>query len=224
MKYFLLLSLSFLSFFFGSQALADDNQLWLAFSTKGSIKEDSKVLAWFDGHTRFSDDVGRLGVTIVRPGIGYKVSENLSLWTGYAWVVSEATGRENITDNRFWQQATYNIGESELGKLSGRTRFENRFFRSGDDTGFRIRQAFKWTKPLKNSFYTSLWNETFIALNDVKFASTQGYDQNRTHIGFGWKSEESCTIEAGYLFNHIRKEADDDFENNNFSLSLSVPF
>lgn len=224
MKYFSILYLSIFSFFLSSQVLADDNQVWLAFSTKGPVKEDSKILAWFDGHTRFSDDAGRLGISIVRPGIGYKVSDNLSLWTGYAWVISEATGRENITDNRFWQQATYKIGEYSFGNLSGRTRFENRFFRSGDDTGFRLRQAFKWTKPLSESFYTSVWNETFIALNDVKFAETQGYDQNRTHVGFGWKFPDSFTLEAGYLFNHIRKEASDDLENNSFALSLSVPF
>ena len=205
-------------------AVADDFQLWTSLSSNGPISKDSSTLFWFDGHTRYSEDAGRLGVSIVRPGIGVKVSDNLSLWTGYAWVVSQARDRENITDNRFWQQATYKIAETEVGTFSGRTRFESRFVRSGGNTGFRLRQVFKWSLPLSENWYTSFWNETFFALNDTDFGAEQGYDQNRTHIGAGYKTDSSLKIEGGYLFNHIRRVSQSDIENNNFSISISWPF
>ena len=200
------------------------DRLWTAFGTNGKVAKDSSILFWFDGQTRYSEDVGRLGVSIVRPGLGYKLSENLSLWTGYAWVVSQTSGNENATDNRFWQQATYKICDCEAGSFSGRTRFESRFFRSGGNTGFRIRQLFKWTYPLSEAWYSSLWNETFFALNDTDFGAEAGYDQNRTHLGLGWRVLPKLKVEAGYLFNNINRSSGSNLDNHNFSLAFAVPF
>ena len=160
----------------------------------------------------------------MRPGVGYKVSDKLSLWTGYAWVVSQASGEENATDNRFWQQATYRISEGDFGALSGRTRFESRFFRSGGNVGFRLRQSFKWTHPLSERWYSSFWNETFFALNDTAFGAKAGYDQNRTHVGAGWRASEHLKIEAGYLFNNINRLSGSNLDNHNLSLAFSFPF
>lgn len=201
-------------------AQAQDTQLWTALSINGPIQEDSRVLAWFDGHLRYSEDIGRLGVSIVRPGIGYKLTDSISAWAGYAWIVGQASGQENTTDNRFWQQLTYKLGVSELGNLSGRTRFESRFFRSGGNTGFRLRQSFKLATPITDKIYSSLWNETFFALNSTDFGARSGYDQNRTHVGLGFKLTQSLSTEIGYLFNHIRLR-EDNADNHNISLALS---
>ena len=214
----------FFVIFCSNFCLAQDSQLWTSFSTNGRISKDSPLLLWFDGHTRFSEDVGRLGVSIVRPGLGYKVSDNLSLWAGYAWIVSQASGRANATDNRFWQQATYKIHSGSAGSFSGRTRFESRFLRSGGNTGFRLRQNFKWTYPLAENLYSSFWNETFFALNDTDFGAVTGFDQNRTHLGIGWKSGGNLKVEGGYLFNTINRQSRSNLDNHNFSLAFSVPF
>lgn len=164
-------------------AHAQDTQLWTGLSVNGPAEEDSRFLLWFDGHARYSDDISRLGVSIIRPGVGYKVNDRLSLWAGYAWVVSRADGRDNITDNRFWQQATYKIAGGEWGSLSGRTRLEQRFLNTGSDTGWRVRQMIRYTKPLTDQLSATAWNETFIALNDTNFGARSGYDQNRSFAG-----------------------------------------
>lgn len=201
-------------------AAADDTQLWTALFANGPVKEDSRYLLWFDAHARFSEDVSRLGVSIVRPGVGYRVNDRISLWGGYAWVVSRADGRASITEHRIWQQATYRIGAGDWGTLSGRTRLEQRFLETGDDTGFRARQFFRWIKPIGPDWSATAWNETFIALNDTDFGANAGYDQNRTFIGARWRASERFSLEGGYLFNHINAG---DRSNHNVSLSIVAP-
>jgi len=86
---------------------ADDTQLWSAVAMTGKTDHD-RLLLWFDGHARFSDDAGRLGTSIIRPALGWRVSDRLKLWGGYARVTSHPG--ENIDEDRIWQQATYPMG------------------------------------------------------------------------------------------------------------------
>ena len=200
---------------------AQDTQGWTALFANGQLDEDSPLLLWFDGHARFSDDISRLGVSIIRPGIGTKINDRISLWTGYAWVVSRADGRSSITEHRIWQQATYRIAQTSFGTLTGRTRLEQRFLETGDDTGWRARQFLRWSTPLSPRWTATAWNETFIALNDTDFGANASYNQNRFFAGLRWKVTPRASLEGGYLLNHINGTQDQ--TNHNISLSLIVP-
>ncbi|HOP19802.1 MAG TPA: DUF2490 domain-containing protein [Amphiplicatus sp.] len=203
-------------------ATADDTQLWTALFSDGPIGNagDGRFLAWFDAHARYSEDVSRLGVSIIRPGLGYKVNDDLSLWAGYAWVVSRADGRESLTEHRTWQQATYGVAKGPWGSLSGRTRIEQRFHEAGDETGYRVRQFLRWSKPIAERWTATAWNETFIALNDTDFGARAGYDQNRTFGGLRWRASDKVSLEGGYVFNHINAS---DAANHNVSISIIAP-
>lgn len=204
-------------------AYGQDTQLWTALISNGPAKKNSRLLLWFDGHARYSDDISRLGVSILRPAIGYKISDRISVWSGYAYVVSRADGRDNIVDHRIWQQATYVIGQGEWGKLSGRTRFEQRFLNTGDDTGYRVRQFVRYSKPLDLKWTFTAWNETFFALNDTDFGAEDGFDQNRTFVGANYVVSKRLKLEGGYLLNQIRRPGRDGLTNHNISLSFVVP-
>ncbi|MEL6369850.1 MAG: DUF2490 domain-containing protein [Pseudomonadota bacterium] len=204
-----------------NMAHADDTQFWTALFSNGPVTEDSRTLLWFDGHARYSEDVSRLGVSIIRPGIGYKLNDRVSLWAGYAWVESRADGRDNITEHRIWQQATYKIAGGQWGSLSGRTRLEQRFLNTGDETGYRLRQFFRYSKPLDARWTATAWNETFIALNDTDFGAEAGYDQNRTFVGLRWKANRLFSLEGGYLLNDLNRAVDQ--TNHNASLSIIAP-
>jgi len=179
-----------------------------------------RLLLWFDGHARFSDDAGRLGTSIIRPALGWRVSDRLKLWGGYARVTSHPG--ENIDEDRIWQQATYPMGTVFGGKLSGRTRLEQRFRDSDNDTGVRIRQFFRWARKIKDSnFSFVLWNETFVALNDAEWGQRKGFGQNRAFAGFAWHASPLLRAEAGYLNNVIDVPGNNPV-NNNFSITLFV--
>lgn len=210
---------------FGNKAAAQDTQLWTALFANGPVKDDSKVLLWFDGHARYSEDVTRLGVSILRPGIGYKLNQRISVWVGYANVISRADGRDNITDNRIWQQATYTLANGEWGSFSGRTRLEQRFLNTGNDTGFRLRQFFRYAKPIPDTKWTLTgWNEVFIHLNDTDFGANAGFDQSRTFLGLRYKPTNKIALEGGYLLNQIGIQNAGDQFNHNVSISISTSF
>ena len=141
---------------------ADDTQVWSAVAMTAPAATDSKLMLWCDGHARFSDDAGRLGVSIIRPGMGYRVSDKLTLWLGYARVTQHPG--EDIDEDRIWQQATYPLGELFGGSLSGRTRLEQRFRDSDNDTGIRLRQFFRWSHKLGDTpvSYTHLTLPTIL--------------------------------------------------------------
>ena len=98
---------------------ASEQQTWLALATNGSLQEESRWRYWFDGHARSRDDTDGLGVSIIRPGIGWQANDWLTLWGGYARVVARRDGPD-VEEHRIWQQATYPVAVVMGGKLTGR--------------------------------------------------------------------------------------------------------
>ncbi len=210
--------LAALTCLFPLQAWAGEQQTWLAVATNGPVQADSNWLYWFDGHARSQDDASGLGVSIIRPALGYKVSDKLSLWAGYARVVARRAGPDT-EEHRIWQQATYPVADLFGGKLSGRTRLEQRLIEGAGDTGHRIRQFWRWSRPIQGTDWSwVLGNETFIAFNNTDFGQDSGYLQNRASLGFAWQAG-GPRVEIGYLNNHIDRPGADN-TNHNITLAL----
>ena len=74
-------------------------------------------------------------------------------------------------------------------KLSSRTRLEQRFFRGGIDTGWRLRESIKLTRPLDSTDTWSLVLSDELFVNDASLTpnvrATAGLDRNRFFIGPG---------------------------------------
>jgi hypothetical protein len=207
-----------------SAAAHDDRQVWTAAFASGPVQEGSRVLAWFDGHARFREEGERLDVTIVRPGIGWRVSPRLDLWAGYAHVTLRRPGPDG-EEHRAWQQATYPIADIAGGRLTGRTRLEQRFREGGDDTGLRLRQFVRWSRPIAASDVSVVVsNETFIGINDTDWGQADGYDQNRAFVGLGWQVAPKLRLEAGYMNQHIDVSSGPDRRNDNLLVSAFATF
>lgn len=175
-------------------------------------------MLWFDGHARFRDDAGTLGVSIVRPALGWRFSPKLTVWGGYARVTGHRSG-PNIEEDRIWQQATYPIAKFLGGSLSGRTRLEQRTRKVGSGTGHRFRQFTRWARPLENSSASVIiWSELFMGLNDTDWGQRSGYDQHRLFLGMGWQLSDDLRIEGGYLNNHLDQGPGP--TNHNIAISL----
>lgn len=208
-----------------ARADTSDFQAWSALALSGTPSDESRFLLWFDGHARFRDDAGRLGVSIIRPGIGWRVSESLDLWLGYARVVARAGGAPDVEEDRVWQQATYPISAVWGGKLSGRSRLEQRFRDSQDDTGWRIRQFLRWEKPLASEgLSVVLWDELFVDLNNTNWGQDTGFGQNRLFAGLARRWSQGMRAEIGYLHNAINTAGPNNASNHNLSASLFISF
>lgn len=158
--------------------------------------------------------------------MGYKLSDQLSVWLGYAWVRTQAEGKDHTDEHRIWQQLSWNKGYS-WGKIATRTRLEQRFLNIGDDTGWRFRQFLKYTHPLfTERVYLSLWDEVFVNFNNTDWGANSGFGQNRMFAGFGVfiDPQKHYRFELGYLNQFASLQNRDDLMNHLISGSLFIRY
>ena len=215
-----------------NQAEADnDTGLWFMGLAQGSFGNQNKKLSnfrwWFDGHARFLDDTNGFNVSIVRPGLGYAITERVTAWLGYAWILTSPEEGKDFDEHRIWQQLTWSTRFKPV-TLSTRTRLEQRFVEDGDDVGWRFRQYFKLAYPFAFEPRLSLvgYDEVFLNFNSTDWGADSGLDQNRLFAGVGWSFDKNrrTTVEMGYLNQFIRNGSGDDTMNHILSINLLLNF
>lgn len=208
----------------------DDFGVWGAIQGQGSFThsslEASKWQWWMEGQARWFNDASHLGQSIIRPGVGYKLSDQVSIWLGYAWIRTSPLAKEQTDEHRIWQQLSWNK-TYHWGKIATRTRLEQRFLNTGNDTGWRFRQFLKYTHPLyTDRIYLSLWDEIFVNFNDTDWGADSGFGQNRLFAGFGVfiDSKKHYRFELGYLNQFVSRESQDDLMNHLISANLFIRY
>lgn len=205
----------------------DDLGQWTAIFAQGDVGHeecgDSDLRWWFDGQLRLFDDPGGFGQSLIRPGIGYKLSENAAVWAGYAWIRTSPPGTvPTFDEQRSWQQVTTSH-ELDLGKLDLRSRLEERFVETGSEMGWRFRQLAALRRPFADPRYTFVaWDEVFFHLNDTDWGARDGFDQNRAFLGLGWRPDQESTwrIETGYMNQFVHRPTQDELSNHILSINL----
>lgn len=192
----------------------DDFGQWTAFFTQGDLGADSgPIKYWFDGHLRLLEDTDGFNQSIVRPGVGWKLTDDLTAWAGYGWIHTAPISGAEFEEHRIWQQLTWSH-KHEDWTLALRPRLEQRFLETGDDVGLRFRQLVRLQHDLPSlphlSFVT--WDEVFFHLGDTDWGADTGFDQNRAFVGLGWKSHPDARLrtEIGYLNQMIQLPNGDD--------------
>jgi Protein of unknown function (DUF2490) len=204
----------------------NDSGQWFALFANGDLQHDAlgdDWKWWFDGQVRFFDDTDGFGQSLVRPGIGYNVTDNATLWAGYAWIRTSPEAAEDFDEHRAWQQLTWSE-QLHATKFDLRSRLEERFVETGADTGWRFRQLAAARRPLPGDsrFTFVLWDEVFFHLNDTDWGADAGFDQNRAFVGLGWKPDSDSTwrVEVGYLHQFIDRPTNDDLSNHLLSVNF----
>lgn len=205
------------------QSVADGGQ-WTALFSQGDFEAGPSPLKWwFDGHLRLLDDTDGFNQSIVRPGIGWSLREDLVVWGGYGWIHTSPVAGNNFDEHRIWQQVTWSRGD-ELRTIALRSRLEQRFLETGDDVGWRFRQLGRFHHQLPNTPRLSfvVWDEIFFNLGDTDWGAESGFDQNRVFVGFGWKHHPDSRLrtEIGYLNQTIDLPTSGDRVNHILSLNF----
>ncbi len=181
---------------------------------------------------------------LVRPGINYQFSPNLSASVGYAFVrtfpYGELPAAHRFDEHRVWQQVQFKHESFHL-KWTHRLRLEQRWieelqktpdnhYRTANWRGEqRIRYMLRSELPLTDNkrLYLPVWNESFFNFG----ANILGnhFDQNRAFFGLGWKVNEHFKVETGLLEQtlHKRGPGGKNWENNHTIsvwLSSNLPF
>ncbi|MBX3628878.1 MAG: DUF2490 domain-containing protein [Nitrosomonas sp.] len=208
-----------------AEKTVDDFEVWGNITATGNFgfidsqKPDLKKFRWWmEGQGRFGNDADQFSQGIIRPGVGYNVTDKLSLWGGYAFIPTAEpftlkTGRK-FDEHRIWQQAIWS-DNTPLGRLTIRTRFEQRFFThtapvpGSNPVAHRFRQLIKLAIPLAQidpdlSFI--IQDELFINMTTMHdgFIS-RGFDQNRGFVGLGYKINQLAVAELGYMNQYLNR-------------------
>ncbi len=204
--------------------ITNDEGTWLALFSQGDVGE-SQFKWWFDGHARFLDDAGGFNQSIVRPGFGYSLGDRGAVWAGYGWIRTSPLTGAGFDEHRVWQQYTWSKKHDAI-TLALRSRLEQRFLDTGDDTGWRFRQLVRLQHALPASRHLSLvgWDEVFIHLNDTDWGAEAGFNQNRVFVGLGWtpSPKSNWRTEVGYLNQTIHRPTADDRSHHVISINFYV--
>jgi hypothetical protein len=188
----------------------NDFQTWGTATAVGSLENVNPALKnfkyWAEFQGRFGDDTSRFSQAIIRPGVGYVISNTTSVWVGYAFVpTAEPFFKRTFNEQRFWQQLLWN-NQFSFGSVTSRSRLEERFApRLGDDTGLRFRQMLKVSIPLTDApaYSVVASDEYFLNLNNTDWIPRKGFDQNRAFIGMGYNFNKEIKSEIGYMNQYI---------------------
>lgn len=211
-------------------ALERDFQNWLNVTAIGKTHSKDKVVSriryWLETQERIGEDSSRFSQILLRPGLGFALTGNLSIWLGYAWIY---TGKPNASnpfeENRIWQQLIW-VKTNRYLTFTSRARTEQRFLENSPKTAYRFRELIKISVPLKQytrfSFVTS--DELFLHKNNFVGTNSRGFDQNRFFVGLGYKINPTITTEIGYMNQYIRRFGVPDFLANIASINFFMNF
>ena len=206
----------------------DDFRIWGNVTARGNfgfIEPGLKQWRWWaEIQPRTREEGEDMDQLLIRPGIGYALTDHSTVWIGYAHVINFPAAGDNIHEDRIWQQYMWS-GATPVGVFTSRTRFEQRWQSNGGETGGRFRHMFRLSWPLPFYQPVSLvgWDEVFIHLNDTNWGARQGFDQNRGFAGVGYRVLPPVLVEIGYMNQYINKATVDNM-NHVLSLNLFLDF
>jgi hypothetical protein len=214
MKHLLLLCLVCISFqSFAQNRISDHNTIgWYAINIDPAISK--KWSAHIEYQWRREDVIVGWQQSLLRLGLTHKISPQVSVQAGYAWIVTPPYGeiflagvRKPFPEHRIYEQlvATGNLGKV---KLTNRLRIEQRFngrFESEDDKDpeyvyvNRIRYMPRIDVPLDkmNKWYAGMFDEIFIGFG--KNVGQNVFDQNRISVFAGYNFNKAFRLEGGFL-------------------------
>ncbi len=180
-----------------AQAAEQDLEIWNAVVVERALTPKLSATLEFGG--RLLDDAGRLGVIVIRPTIGYKVSNDLTVSLGYAHFRTNNRGQADASENRIFQQVNLRIGTVGTATLLSRFRLEQRRFAGAEDLGWRITGRVRMRIPIRTSEAAILLShEQIYALNTTDWGARAGFDQMRNFAGFAVPLSDAVMLETGY--------------------------
>jgi len=208
-------------------ALPTENhgKLWANINKKGTVGEyNLKYIAQL--HGRFGFDSPIFNSAILRLGMGYPLSQALSVWLGYDLAPNKnVRTNEFSVEQRIWQQLTWKIPAQTAAPLTSRTRLEERMSSKNSGVALRLRQkiSLRFVSVLIGGLAVPvISNEIFFNLNHPDWVTNKAVDQNRFAVGVEIHRGEGAILGIGYM-NQIEFRETVNRINHIFYVSCTLP-
>lgn len=154
-------------------------------------------VGYMEVNPRFGDDVSELDQLLIRPAIGYKLTDRWSIWQGYAWIGNYQP--RFVEEHRVFQQLVYSRRFPSI-KMFSRSRLEERVIDNADGTAVRARTMLRIDYPLPDArdWAIVVFDEIFVNLNTVGHGPEAGFDQNRFFLGINRRFTDQLNMDLGY--------------------------
>lgn len=189
--------------------------------------DQSNASQWryaFDAQYRYLERNAGVETLLLRPALGLQANKNLSLFAGYAYVVTEPFAGNSRDEHRLWQQAAWTTTARGQSSLTLRMRLEQRWLETGDDVGLRVRQQIKWARPVQGDggkrLIVSL--EPFFHIGRTDWGAEPGLAQVRAFIGVSLPLNDRLALETGYAPQWVRRKGDTDLLNHILSFNFNL--
>lgn len=188
-------------------AAEEDGNVWLGqFAT---INASDKVFVRLEAQERFTNDAERLGQLLLRSFVGYRIDKVVSIGGGYAFVLTDPIGPQELNEHRFYQELNVRLLTTAGGTtLDSRTRLEQRTFEEQDDTQRRLRQFVQLRVPVGGGMRLVAYTEPFIDLDEGS-VQRGGLSLWRNFAGVSLPVAKGVEIQSGYLNQYVFRDGED---------------
>ena len=176
-----------------------DEAIWVNATVTGTISD--RLVFFAEVQPRATDGASRISQVLLRPAIGFAISDSATLYQGYARVVEPMEVADRHEDRSF-QQLSWSLGSIGKLEVQSRTRLEKRWRSDGPGMALRARQMMRFESPLAaGERRTALmgWAEGLFGLKSASWGQVTGFDQLRAFAGLEVPLRGSSTVELGYL-------------------------
>ena len=198
-------------------AVEDATGIWLGAFVSGKLSADEggPWLYKVDAQARYYDFGNGLEEYLIRPGIGYALSDTTRAWLGYGRFVVESRSQGLMLDeNRYWQQLDWR-GDAGAGVLGLRLLAEQRDVNFSSDVRHVLRFMARYRRPIARGPADNWFvaTEAFFDLNTTDWGGDTGLSQYRLAFGADGQLSEHLSLEAGVMLRYFWVEAFDDRAN-----------
>lgn len=207
----------------------EDWGMWLS-NTYQTDFSGSPYLAFLELAPRLKNDNSDFSQVIVRPMLGYKVSQKLQLWLGYTWQGEYNPQTDfDLATNDVMEQLQWIDNLTSQLNFQYRFRLEQRMF-AGEDTGHRMRHRFRFQYSIPDSkAYLIAIDELFVYFNSIDqgrlaHSAQTGVNQNRSYLGIGYKLTPHLNVDTGYQLQYVHNYGTADALNHIWFTNINVNF
>ena len=196
---------------------------WTQFAAYGNFGNKSPWIWFGDVAVRSSQDHKAkngtqgydVGAIPTHWAAGYQFDSSNSLMLGYVYQYSQAPyAKKSTNENRIFQQYQNVLDFKESGKLTNRTRYEQRWVTYSDQMAQRLRHQVKYQYPFNKQWGFVISDEIFLNINSVSWGPKAGFDQNRIFVGPVYNIDDRQRVEFGYMNNYVNKDLKSDLDNH----------
>lgn len=155
----------------------------------------------------------------LQPSLHYKLSPNVQVSVGYAYVKHNLFGLY-VNENRLWAQVTGGHSLGGQNRLTHRLRYEERYPLRVSTQQWSYATLLRYhvsvnvplydTKKQKTGFFLSASNEAFLCLTGAKngpiSAKNAFYGEDWVSAGAGYNAGKWGKFEAGYMFQDLIRD------------------